>query len=604
MVKNGFASLLQKLRGSRRRRLAHTLNCVQGESLEARRVLTAKITAALGADGVLNVQGTNNNDQITVKQVNGRISVSNAKVLVNGRLENSVPNSLISQIRVNGLNGNDRILLEGKGPGGRQNITLPTVIDGGNGNDTITGGAGADRINGGSGNDILNGGLGNDQLFGGLGNDRLNGSAGDDALEGGAGDDQLIGGAGENRFVFSGNKALGSDTVDASNPTSYDSLDFQGMGTGISVNLTIDYRQNITERLSLTLGSSQTIDAVFGSPHNDFIFGNDLDNHIDGNSGDDFIQGAGGDDELLGQSGFDTLTGDGGNDSLDGGADNDYLYGSDDDDFMDGGAGYDSLHGGSGDDRLRGGDDDDTLDGGQGENDLDGEDGRDAVAYWSEVEGVFVDLSEGIGENSTRTDSLMGIENIYGSSLTDVIFGDENANYIDGGSGADNIMGGDGDDEIWWFQGDQVWGGDGSDVIYWEPNFEQAGSDAFSAVLMDREAADTVRFFTAPESEVVINGIVESDDAEHVSTFELTGRGRLVLDLFSDEFDTQVEIYDAEGRLVAFNDDDALSTNSRLEIDLGIEGQSTSYRIVVKSSSEQPGSGSYQLRMMFNRTTW
>ena len=74
--------------------------------------------------------------------------------------------------------------------------------------------------------------------------------------------------------------------------------------------------------------------------------------------------------------------------------------------------------------------------------------------------------------------------------------------------------------------------------------------------------------------------------------------------LFSDEFDTQVEIYDAEGRLVAFNDDDATSTNSRLEIDLGIDGQSTSYRIVVKSSSEQPGSGSYQLRMMFNRTTW
>lgn len=604
MVKNGFASLLQKLRGSRRRRLAQSFNSVQGESLEARRVLTAKITAALGADGVLNVQGTNNNDQITVRQVNGRISVSNAKVLVNGRLENSVPTSLISQIRVNGLNGNDRILLEGKGPGGRQNITLPTVIDGGNGNDTITGGAGADRINGGSGDDTLNGGLGNDQLFGGLGNDRLNGSVGDDVLEGGAGDDQLIGGAGENRFVFSGNKALGSDTVDASNPTSFDVLDFQSMGTGISVNLSADNKQQITDRLSLTLGSSQTIDAVFGSPHDDYIYGNALDNLLDGGNGDDVIHGAGGDDELLGQSGSDTLIGNEGDDSLDGGDGNDTLYGDEGSDFIDGGAGNDWLLGGAGDDRLRGGDDDDTLDGGTGENDLDGEDGRDAVAYWSEVEGVFVDLSEGIGENSTRTDFLMGIEDVYGSSLSDVIFGDENANYIDGFSGADVLSGGDGDDVLWWFQGDQVWGGDGSDVIYWEPNFEQAGSDAFSAVLMDREAVDTVTFFTAPESEVVINGIVESDDAEHVSTFEVTGRGRLVLDLFSDDFDTQVEIYDAEGRLVAFNDDDALSTNSRLEIDLGIEGQSTSYTIVVKSSSEQPGSGSYQLRMMFTRTTW
>ena len=604
MVKNGFASLLQKLRGSRRRRLAQSFNSVQGESLEARRVLTAKITAALGADGVLNVQGTNNNDQITVRQVNGRISVSNAKVLVNGKLENSIPTSLVRQIRVNGLNGNDRILLEGNGPGGRQNITLPTVIDGGNGNDTITGGAGADAINGGSGNDILNGGLGNDQLSGGLGNDQLNGTAGDDALEGGAGDDRLTGGAGNNRFVFSGNKALGSDTIDASIPTSYDVLDFQGMGSRISVNLSANNRQQITSGLSLTLGNSRTIDAVFGSPHDDFIYGNALDNLLNGNGGNHRIEGAEGEDELLGQSGSDALIGGSGNDSLDGGDDHDSLIGDDGNDFIDGGGGGDSLYGSDGDDRLRGGDGNDVLDGGEGENEIDGEDGKDAVSYGNEGEGVAVDLSEGIGENSTRTDFLMGIEDVYGSSWSDVIFGDENANLIDGYAGADILSGGDGDDVLWWFQGDQVWGGDGSDVIYWEPNFEQAGSDAFRAVLMDREAADTVRFFTAPESEVVINGIVESDDAEHVSTFELTGRGRLVLDLFSDEFDTQVEIYDAEGRLVAFNDDDALSTNSRLEIDLGIEGQSTRYRIVVKSSSEQPGSGSYQLRMMFNRTTW
>lgn len=600
MVKSRFASLLLKLRGSRRRRLAQSLNCVQGESLETRRVLAAKITAALDMDGVLNVQGTKGNDQITVRQINGRVSVSNARVIVNGKLENSIPTAQIRQIRVNGLDGNDRILLEGKGPGGRQNISLPAEINGGNGNDTIIGGAGADKIIGGSGDDILNGGLGNDQLIGGLGADRLNGAAGDDSLEGGAGDDRLIGGAGENRFVFSGNKALGSDMIDPSTPTAYDALDFQGMGTNISVNLAVGDQQQVTDRLSLTLGSSQTIDAVFGSSFNDVVLGNTLDNFLNGNGGDDYIDGAEGDDELLGQSGMDAIIGGGGNDSLDGGDGSDQLYGIDGDDVIDGGAGDDSLFGDVGDDQLRGGDDNDYLDGGQGENDIDGEDGSDAVVYWNEVEGVFVDLSEGVGENSTRTDHLMGVENVYGSSLNDVIYGDDEANFIDGLAGADVLSGGDGNDEIWWFQGDQIWGGEGSDLIKWEPNFEpNISPDEVTASFMDREAADNVMFMPAPNSEVVMNGVIESDNAEHSSTVEIWGHGRLILDLSSDEFDTQVEVYDADGRLVAFNDDDGLSTNSRLEIDLGVEGQSTSYRIVVKSSTGEPGNGSYQLRMLF-----
>ena len=56
-------------------------------------------------------------------------------------------------------------------------LDIPTLIDGGEGNDLLIGGAG---------NDILIGGAGNDKLMGGTGNDKLHGGKGDDLLMGGS----------------------------------------------------------------------------------------------------------------------------------------------------------------------------------------------------------------------------------------------------------------------------------------------------------------------------------------------------------------------------------------------------------------------------------
>lgn len=70
------------------------------------------------------------------------------------------------------------------------------VINGGNGDDTLTGTDGRDTINGGNGNDTLNGGWAADLLFGGNGDDSLYGGSGDDFLQGENGADQLNGGGG------------------------------------------------------------------------------------------------------------------------------------------------------------------------------------------------------------------------------------------------------------------------------------------------------------------------------------------------------------------------------------------------------------------------
>ncbi len=54
------------------------------------------------------------------------------------------------------------------------NITIPAILQGEDGNDTLTGGSSADTLLGGPGNDTLNGKLGNDTIDGGTGTDQWN----------------------------------------------------------------------------------------------------------------------------------------------------------------------------------------------------------------------------------------------------------------------------------------------------------------------------------------------------------------------------------------------------------------------------------------------
>lgn len=87
---------------------------------------------------------------------------------------------------VNSGNGNDTIL----------GSALGDVLNGNLGNDVVAGGSGGDNLAGGQGNDLLYGEGDGDLLAGGLGNDTLLGGDGDDVLRGGGGFDSMEGGAG------------------------------------------------------------------------------------------------------------------------------------------------------------------------------------------------------------------------------------------------------------------------------------------------------------------------------------------------------------------------------------------------------------------------
>ncbi|MFT6423706.1 MAG: Ca2+-binding RTX toxin-like protein [Celeribacter sp.] len=108
---------------------------------------------------------------------------------------------------INGGEGNDTIHL----------YTANDIAHGDNGDDTINGGGGSDTIYGDAGNDILNGENGDDFIFGGAGNDILNGGAGNDLLSGGKGHDVIFGGIGDDTIY--GNK--GNNTLSGGDGNDY-----------------------------------------------------------------------------------------------------------------------------------------------------------------------------------------------------------------------------------------------------------------------------------------------------------------------------------------------------------------------------------------------
>lgn len=315
----------------------------------------------------------------------------------------------------------------------RLRIMGTPILDGGDGNDTLTaeddailrGGAGNDdlllenggRAEGGDGDDILrslagtstlSGGAGDDQFIGGAGHDIVSFShmtagivldlgqsvltiEGTDTLtniydaEGGQGDDLIIAaGAGSMLYGLGGDDTLrgmdGDDTLEGGagddeivGNGGRDRVSFASMTTGVAVNL----NSNI-----LTANGTDTlvgIEDAEGSQGDDHLVASSADTRLDGLAGNDTLRGQSGNDTLKGGEGEDSLLGNGGNDSLKGGASEDTLVGDRGDDTLDGGNGSDSLLGGDGDDSLDGGNGKDSLLGASGNDTLDGGDGSNIM---------------------------------------------------------------------------------------------------------------------------------------------------------------------------------------------------------------------------------
>jgi Ca2+-binding RTX toxin-like protein len=263
--------------------------------------------------------------------------------------------------------------------------------------------------------DILIGNSSPNDMVGGLGNDVLIGNGGADVLRGGAGNDTLViantaflridGGDGLDTLTFSG----GINMTDA---------DFRQIDGIESIKLA-----NGATTLILGANASHAIDALQVTVDGAAVTNATV--NIDGT--------------FLPRALSVNLANDAANVMLTGGSGNDTLVGGKGDDFFDGGAGADAITGGG---------------------------GNDTVSYLSSALAVGVNLATGLGSGGATGDTLISIENVWGSNQGDVLTGNDGANTLSGFSGNDTLDGAGGDD--------LVIGGPGNDVA-----FLGAGNDVF-----------------------------------------------------------------------------------------------------------------------------
>lgn len=314
------------------------------------------------------------------------------------------------------------------------------VIVGLGGNDTIKGLNGNDRICGGSGNDTLLGGKGDDEPWGDEGNDKLNGGSGrQDILAGGPGDDALNGGSDNGDFVWY-RQARGPVTVDLAAGTA------AGEGSDTLANIEHVEGSNHDDTLIGNAGPN----ALFAGLGNDTLSGGDGNDMLFGREGDDALDGGSGEDLIWFDSQFGvtanlttgTVTGEG-SDTV---ANIEHIVGSHHDDTLTGDAGPNVFW-------PRGGNDA-----------IDGSGGEDWVSFeFNSSAPITADLSAA-SATGEGTDTLAGIENLFGSRFDDALTGDAGPNKLSGGNGNDTLSGGDGDDTLTGDPGtDSLDGGNGTD---------------------------------------------------------------------------------------------------------------------------------------------
>ena len=159
--------------------------------------------------------------------------------------------------------------------------------------------------------------------------------------------------------------------------------------------------------------------------------------------------------------------------------------------------GGDSLYGGAAADVINGLNGNDTLKGFGGADRLDGGNGIDTVFYGDSSAGVGINLATGRGVGgSAQGDTLISIENVFGSNFNDTLTGTSGANQLHGQDGNDVIKGGGGNDFLD--------GGNGNDILVssiWDASTLDggAGDDTFkgsgaSDVLIGGSGSDTADF--------------------------------------------------------------------------------------------------------------
>jgi Ca2+-binding RTX toxin-like protein len=366
--------------------------------------------------GLLTIDGTDNNDAITLRLKSGNPSV--VEVDFTGTPVFDFPRKRVRRISLDARGGDDIVKIDDAN--GTFTDTIPTTLNGGDGNDTLIGGAGAETLLGGNGNDSIDGGRGNDIAQMGAGDDTFTWNPGDgsDTIEGDAGTDtmQFVGADVAEQVTLSANgnrlkffRDIANITMDAAG---VENVNFDALGGADTVTVN-DLTGTGVANVNLDLGATPG-GAGDGQPDSVTVNGTDGRDAV-------AVAGSNGSLSVTGLAAAVNITGTdpaadklgifafGGDDTVDAShlAANTLLLG------VDGGDGNDVIDGGAGADVLRGGDGNDTIDGnggsdigllgagddtfiwdpGDGSDTVEGQDGADTMVFNGANVAEKVDLS-------------------------------------------------------------------------------------------------------------------------------------------------------------------------------------------------------------------
>jgi Ca2+-binding RTX toxin-like protein len=368
--------------------------------------------------GVLRIKGTEAGDKIALRLQAGDPGKLEVDVGDDGSADFRFDRKHIATIVVNARGGDDSVRIDEVN--GVFTDTIPTTIDGGDGNDTLAGGSGAETLIGGDGNDSIDGNRGSDLALMGAGDDTFVWDPGDgsDTVEGQDGiDTMLFNGANiAERVALSANGNRLKFVRDPANITmdtaGVETVDFNALGGADAV--TVDDLTG-TDVTKVNLDLAGTLGGAIGDGQSDNVA-------VNGTNGNDAIS-VSGDASGVAVSGLSalvviahqeetdelTVNGLGGNDSisaaalaaraitltLDGATGDDTLAGGPGIETLLGGDGNDSVDGNGGNDAAQLGAGDDTFvwDPGDGSDTVEGQDGIDTMLFNGAGAAEIVDLS-------------------------------------------------------------------------------------------------------------------------------------------------------------------------------------------------------------------
>ncbi len=379
-------------------------------------------------------------------------------------------------------------LEEGNDTFGVGTNTLPLIVFGGAGSDSITTGDGNDLVLGdtatvsyldddgvartvlgnagsgdktdgvarsvrkvaaaitGDGDSLLNGGAGSDLLLGQGGGDLLRGGSGDDGIEGGAGADSAYGDAdqddiigGASPFHLPDGKTT-ADVVDEGDPIlSGDAaadvvVGDNGRITRPTGGTSPDPDDPTQKQRVVTLRDKSVggADGMFGGDDGDRLYGGKGNDVADGGAGNDWLEGGPGADSLDGADGQDSIVGGTSPTALASG-EKTGDFGDDGDLLLDGGAGADFLAGDNASITP-------VLDNQKFVKASDSSYFRVAVLLDRLTIGAADNMRGGPG--SDRMFGAAGDDTMRGGPDADFMEGDQGADSIAGDAGADDIVGG------------------------------------------------------------------------------------------------------------------------------------------------------------------